>query len=399
MVHLTAWLATLTGALLGATTDEPQAQSRPVSGWVSAAFSADGHRFVTVSGGSPSYHDTVRGWDAATGKELLAVKNLGRVSQVLFSPDGKLIYGAVKDKQVKAWDAATGAERRTFGPHLGDVNRILLSPDGKLLYAVSDDGWPTRSIPDRAEIIGWDTQDGTQRFVVQAPGPRAAGGPPNFGPKGAISALTVSPDGKWLAAITFDPSRTGQVSPTARVWEAGNGKEVQQFRTTVNPHRGGLAFSPDGQHLALICGPRLRAQIRDVASGRAVQDIPIEEADNDYDMVAFSPDGKTLAVKAALTVDLYDVATGKRLHRLKQGTNVHGIAFSPDGKTLAAACGGFNEIYGSTGHVKRWEVTTGKLLSTHDGHRGYVKQVVFSPDGKRFAAINQVSVVIWNVPR
>ena len=57
---------------------------------------------------------------------------------------------------------------------------------------------------------------------------------------------------------------------------------------------------------------------------------------------------------------------------------VEDVAFSPDGKTLAMAS--------REGTVQLWDVATGKLLETLKGHSSAVRAVVFSPDGRTLAS-------------
>jgi WD40 repeat protein len=98
--------------------------------------------------------------------------------------------------------------------------------------------------------------------------------------------------------------------------------------------------------------------------------------------VAFSPDGKLLASGGRSKLSIWEVTTGKELHRCQcqwkgPQEQVFSLAFSPDSHTLAA---------GSFGTVHLCEVATGKELLQWDGHGSNVETVVFSPDGKLLAS-------------
>ena len=54
------------------------------------------------------------------------------------------------------------------------------------------------------------------------------------------------------------------------------------------------------------------------------------------------------------------------------------MAFSPDGLRLASG-----DYYGT---IKWWDAVTGNELFTQKGHYKQVWTVIFSPDGKQFAA-------------
>ena len=70
------------------------------------AFSPDGQRVV-----SGSDDDTLKIWDANTGKELHMLKGHDdEVWSVAFSPDGQRIVSGSNDKTLKIWDASEEAE-------------------------------------------------------------------------------------------------------------------------------------------------------------------------------------------------------------------------------------------------------------------------------------------------
>jgi WD40 repeat protein len=110
-------------------------------------------------------------------------------------------------------------------------------------------------------------------------------------------------------------------------------------------------------------------------------------------LVAFSPDGKTLAAadtdsntSSDTSAFLWDVATGRRIATLTEpGIGVASLVFSPDGKTLA--------IGDQNGSTYLLTVPAGHLIATFN----YGIATAFSPDGKTLAGIQGDSIDLWNV--
>lgn len=110
--------------------------------------------------------------------------------------------------------------------------------------------------------------------------------------------------------------------------------------------------------------------------------------------IAWSGDGKTLAMAAFKTVRLMDPETKNQIAELTGHADaVRAVAFSPDGTLLAAAGG----LPARSGEVKIWNVAQRKLVATIKGHADCIYGVAFSPDGKTIATGSYDKLVkLWD---
>jgi uncharacterized protein YkuJ len=122
-------------------------------------------------------------------------------------------------------------------------------------------------------------------------------------------------------------------------------------------------------------------QARDALDQAAEQplDATLSEG-NPVDVVAFSPNGRTLAVgDSGGYVGLWNMASTRRTATfLYEGNEVNSVTFSPDGRTLA--------VGDESGDVGLWDTATGKRTATlSEGKGTVVYSVAFSPNGQTLA--------------
>jgi serine/threonine protein kinase len=192
---------------------------------------------------------------------------------------------------------------------------------------------------------------------VSSPAPKSAGPSPSQA-KSLAAAGHPSPEASASTGEALGYSRVGVSLPSLYA-----GRSIL-----------GLALSPSGETLAIagiyVCLWNI-ASSTDCATSNAVQTASA---------VAFSPDGKTVAVGGAPGVYLINANTAKLIadYTIPGSMGVNSVAFSPDGRMVAAG--------DQNGRSYLWDAATGKLTAAiaDPGSQG-VKSLAFSPDSRTLA--------------
>lgn len=205
---------------------------------------------------------------------------------------------------------------------------------------------------------------------------------------GDASALDWSPDGKFLAV-------SGILNSEVKVFDVQNKKLSLTLKKLAGGSQG-IAYGPDGHFIA--AGQAFTQSLKgvsifvwDAKTGVLVKSItgpfPIDKPANSVTYLAFSPDGRYLAVGyygnfpyPGDNIYLYDTrswAPFKSFGDAKAPAK-GGFVFSPDGQHIA---------HGTlSGEIRIWGVASGQLIRTIVAHSDHVESFAYSPDGKRIVS-------------
>ncbi len=380
---------------------------------------------------------------------------------VEFLPSRYAAASTTNTGNVRIWEFAGDLHRwrlqSTFQRHRGGVWRAQVSPDERWLvsssrtnelkltptsfdvtrtYPVRIAGEQIRNVqitPD-ARVIAFGAALGKINFCVLDDAGRTQPVDIELLSGETIVDLVISPDHQWLAVQHINSSQLLSLNSDSSVgirWRKpdpgvvasafssdsrriacieGDGITYRELSSGQTVHRFGCAgifrckFSPDGKWLA---------------GGTRTGTIYLWDLTNDFQKYRLEsgPSNELTALEFAHDSTLVATGTGdgvvtlwsvETLRELKQFYSpdllsglplaVNTVAFSPDNRTLAI---GRNESY-----VRLWHIATGReLLAFRPLSQLGVKQVVFSPDGRRLIAVGPAEapihhqVAIWSTDK
>jgi WD40 repeat protein len=363
-------------ALLAALDDCREVRTMPgqVGEVTGVAFSPDGRRLL-----SWSPDRTARLWDADTGRPVHVFAHPSTIRAGFFSPDGRRVLTLTgyqglnvsretleqnpgEQPAAFVWDADSGAPVASWKePLTPDPHAHYGQPDPQALAGFSPDGRRVvltfAGFPNRPPRV-WEVSTGTELLRLE-------------GHTLPVVAVAFSPDGRQIVTASLDR--------TARLWDAATGRE----RHVLRGHSGGVVaarFSPDGR------------QVLTLGDGR--------EYHHRVTPAGIEPGWQANTGTMEDTVGrLWDTATGKEVMPLRWPPGCKAFArqaaFTPDGRQVLTA--GLDRRLGfwpgdKVSHVCSWDVATGRSRPIlegefNDGLWGSEPAVTLSPDGRRLAVL------------
>ena len=382
---------------------------KPFSDILGMAFSPDG----TALAGSHFRYDLPQDsaylsiWDTTAMNHLpyagagasmeIAINRSGIVSiqgggKLAYSPDGATLACAGA-RTVTLRDVATGSATKTLHAD-ADIRCLVFSPDGRLLAANAGNN-----------VVLWDVATGTHAVLEgRVQDVRGVTFADDHTLVSESVDVTVAHDlstgwpiwarkhtGSVADTFSYVDPATGKVASRA----PGEGARTSELleRAALSPANHSLAASPVWPEERIVVWDTDTREVRHRLDGHTK---PVQT-------LAFSQDGHMLASGGMdCAVVIWDTASWDALQTLRgHQSPVSALAFSPDGKIVASGSEVRPASQGagaSDAQVCLWDINTGELRYSLDGHADTVMALAFSRDGRRLASVSRDDVVaVWDV--
>jgi serine/threonine protein kinase/WD40 repeat protein len=349
----------------------------PVSSATNMVVSGDSTWLaVTAMDGNVNVFDIT---EAGFGK-LLGHYSVPNISQVAFTPEGRVAAATIFDREarstkaIKVWETRTGTIRRTFTVPEGIITTVSLSPVGlKLAVPVL----ASLQAKTTTTIKVWDIETDKLLHSIEV------------GPGFGMPLFTL--DGKQLLVVG---------NSLVRAYDVASGEMKHE---TALPFAMSPTLSPDGKTMAVLTRTKENKSVvhfYDVASGKLAE--PTVELDPSVFTVQFTPDSKAVVAsgyRPQLPMLFFEVGTGKPLPRLN-GWNggAAAIGFPPNGRRIVLAT--------PEPALRMWGLGTREEVGAVTGRSGPVTFTAIASDRVLWAGSTEsdggtpVSVLRrWDLPR
>ena len=292
------------------------------------------------------------------------------VTSVVLTPDGQILASSSLDKTIKIRNLHTKEVLHSLAGHTSGVLSLAITSDGKTLVSGSND----------KTIKVWNL--GTGQLL------RTLNGHSDY-----VNCLAISPDGRTLVS--------GSNDKTIKVWNLGTGQLLRNLETQGSTNEvGAVAISQDGQ--TLLSSDSSDIKLWNLSTGKFLRTL--EGHNFPVRTIVMSSKGEIVASGSLDgSAKLWNLKTGELLNNFPHGSGeptqsattepiegVYAVAISPDGQTLVTGSGG-NE-----NGIKIWNVRTGEMVRTLEGHSKAVVSLAISPDGQTiYSGSMDGTIKVW----
>jgi hypothetical protein len=247
-------------------------------------------------------------WDAHTFQLVKTLEgHTDEVWDLAWSSDSYHLLSGGYDSALLFWDITSDLPPKRIGSHDTNIYSVALSPDGLLAASGDSDG----------DIKLWDLRSFRQIMSLA-------------GHEGSVDDLAWSPNGELLASAGADNS--------VKLWDLHATFPVRiltgSYRCLGDPCRRKLEWNVDGSRILSGAWDQ-SVIIWDAVSGEALMEARLPDRVSE---VAWSPDGRRVAVDQENGVAILDAATGAILEAFRGHPNywITGILWNASPQSLVS---------------------------------------------------------------
>lgn len=295
------------------TIERPPAFTGHTETITSVTLSPDGTRLLSASA-----DDTVRLWDAKTGKLLETMRGHNKdVRSVSFLADGKRALSTSDDQTIRLWDVKTGRVLRQFTGHTDVVTAACATPDGQSFVSSGFDG-----------VLSWTIERSTPEARLGYKPGETFEDPTEIG-----HLKTLNGHITWVRSVdvSADGTRavTGGNEALVAVWDVEK-RSIQQRLIGHHAPVSVVRFLDDGR--VVSGGYDNRVLIFSVDDGSIEKELTDHIAP--IQGLAVSSDGQLFATAASSQVIVWKSDDYAESSRIELDSDVTAIAFGPGNQTL-----------------------------------------------------------------
>lgn len=371
-----------------------------------AMYSHDGRMIVSASS-----DNTIKIWDSRTGNCMKTLQgHEASATYATFSYNDRIIASASWDKTIRLWDSQSGECFSVLERHAKDVRYVTFSHNDNMLVIVGTYYNPLSASSDNNAIIICDISTRQIRHTL-------------YHHRNKVNCVAFSNNDDIIASASDDQticlfeSKTGNVvarleghkesvnhlefiSNTDELVSFGNSEIIfwniltKQLLKRIKTEKEFTFAAYNNERKMIAAVVNNDVNIWDKESEKLLQVIqthlPYPES---VSYLHFSPNGRNVVL--AITDDTirqHDVCPNNNLVLEGHKDFVTNTCFSPDGKLIASS----SEHMDRT--IRIWDVRSGDCLNILTGHTSRIKSVTFSPDGKMIAsASHDGSIRFWGL--
>ena len=394
----------------------------------------------------PSLPGAVTSWTLDTSGHR------GRITRLVYSPDGSRLASASRDGTIRIWGSESGQLAHVLVDPNTHVSDLAWSADGKSLRGTAAADPARRSVwdvePGRIRAVSgvpaavnWQDTSGVcwsagspaqARMLDEVAGSLGIQLPPTWSARRRlITALAFSSErqqlacgdedgtiwildaasgqvfhiqqGAWcgpMKSVSFSPDgktlATYSGAGTLCLWQADRWGPVRKYESDSISHRtastsGAIAWAPDNLHIAKADNSRMTVEILDLDSGDVVR--ALSGNDGEVTSISWSPNGGFIATGTLDgKIHLWELESDSEGPSVTLGAHsgaVGLIDWIPESQSLVTT--------GLDGMIKIWERSGGSLTNRLERQTDSITCAALSRDGSVLATGSPDGIIrFWN---